>query len=369
MHRDSTIWPGVIRGVLRYGFAAGATSLAVLLTRLLWPALHPGFFELFLAAVVLSAWWAGFGPALFAALLSVGAVDYYFIPPVYAIELSVGNLIRLAVFGGVSLLIVGLIGAERRARERADAVSRAKDRMLAVVSHDLRGPLNAVAGWAHVLRRGVRDATCTRALDVIDRSIEAQRRLIDDLLDMVRMEAGAVRLDRRPVEVAAVVGASVDAIRPTADAKGVALELSVVGGPHVAYVDPVRLEQATGNLLANAVQSTPGQGRIVVTVAEGDRRVVIRVRDSGAGIPAEALGGLLPLLEEAPVRSRRRGEGLGIGLAIARWIVELHGGTLQAASDGPDAGALFTIALPRAVGPGAAREGNRSSVLSRQARW
>jgi signal transduction histidine kinase len=332
--------------LLRYGSAVAATALAWLATALLWPSLEPVSFELFLAAVVLTAWWAGLGPALLATLLSVLVIDYFFVPPVYEINFHPGNALRLLVFAGVSLLIVALTQAERRARARADAASRAKDRMLAVVSHDLRGPLNAVVGWVHVLRRTLKDPGTERALDAIERSADAQRQLIEDLLDFVRIEAGALRIDPRVVDVGEIVRTSVEAVRPAAESKLLALDVSIDGGSHVVWGDPSRLEQATGNLLANAVRFTPENGRVAVRVVGQVGAVTIHVEDSGPGLPPEVLSQLFPPLEAASTRPSGRGEGLGLGLAIARRIVELHGGTIEAGRPDGGGGALFTISLP-----------------------
>ncbi len=337
-----------IRRLFAYGAAVGAAAVALLGTWLVWSLVDPGFFEFFLAAVVVTARWAGLGPALVATVLSVLAIDYYFVPPIGAINFDPGNMIRLVVFSGVSLLVVTLTEAERRARERVDAISRAKDRMLAVVSHDLRGPLDAVVGWAHVLRRTVSDPTAVHALDVIDRNAEAQRQLIEDLLDIVRIETGTLRLEPRTVDVADVVRASVEAIRPAAEAKDVAVTVSLDRGPHLVWADPARLRQATGNLLANALRVTPGRGRVAVTVIGDAGRTRIRVSDSGPGIPRDALARLFTPLELRLVRPSVRGEGLGLGLAIVQRIVELHGGSLEAASEPLHRGAIFTIVLPRA---------------------
>ncbi|HEV8676027.1 MAG TPA: ATP-binding protein [Methylomirabilota bacterium] len=336
----------MMRRLHAYGFAVAATAAALLVTRLLWPKVEPASFELFLVAVVLTAWGAGLGPALVATFLSALVIDYYFVPPIYELNFHPGNAVRLVVFAGVSLLIVGLTQAERRARARADAASRAKDRMLAVVSHDLRGPLNAVVGWVHVLRRTVKDPTTERGLDVIERSAEAQRQLIEDLLDIVRIEAGTLRLEPRVVDLAEVVQASVDAIRPAAESKGVALEVSIEAGSHVVWADPARLQQVTGNLLTNALRFTPERGRVAVQVAGDDGQVSLRVRDSGPGIAPDVLPHLFAPLAQTPARPGARGDGLGLGLAIARRIVELHGGTIEATSPDEDRGAIFTISLP-----------------------
>jgi signal transduction histidine kinase/DNA-binding response OmpR family regulator len=243
-----------------------------------------------------------------------------------------------------------LLDQEQRARAAAEAASRAKDEFLAVLSHELRTPLNAVYGWAHMLRTGgIRGDDLTRALDVIMRNANAQVQLIDDMLDVSRIVTGKMRLDVRAVDLRAVVEAAIDVVRPTADAKGLRLqavldtqELGITG-------DPDRLQQVVWNLLINAVKFSPRGGRIQVHLQRTNSHAEISVSDTGQGIVPEVLPHVFERFRQADSTSTRRHAGLGLGLALVRHLVELHGGTVEAASGGEGQGATFTVKLPIAI--------------------
>jgi signal transduction histidine kinase len=216
------------------------------------------------------------------------------------------------------------------------------------VSHELRTPLTAILGWLRVLRSG-KSERVGRALDVIERSVRVQTKLTEDLLDVSRMVTGRFRLDVGPVDVAAIVRAAVDAIRPDAGAKGVRVELAVHVAPEPIPGDPDRLQQVVSNLLGNAVKFTPEGGLIDVRLDESDAAVRFVVRDTGKGIDPAFRPHIFERFRQADqVASRDKG-GLGLGLAIARHLVELHGGRITAESEGDGKGATFTVVLPRAV--------------------
>jgi signal transduction histidine kinase/DNA-binding response OmpR family regulator len=243
-----------------------------------------------------------------------------------------------------------LLDEEQRARAAAEAASRAKDEFLAVLSHELRTPLNAVYGWAHILRSGdLRGEAVTRALDVIMRNANAQVQLIDDMLDVSRIVTGKMRLDVRAVDLKAVVEAAIDAVRPAADAKE--LRLQVVLDPQAFGItgDPDRLQQVVWNLLINAVKFTARGGRIQVLLQRESSHVEISVSDTGQGIAPDVLPHVFERFQQADSTSTRRHTGLGLGLALVRHLVELHGGTVQAASAGEGQGATFTVKLPIAI--------------------
>jgi|GEM_PF-865572 len=232
----------------------------------------------------------------------------------------------------------------------AQLANQAKDQFLATLSHELRTPINAVYGWARMLRTTPTGADTThRALEAIERNARAQVQLIEDLLDISRIVSGKMRLDVRPVDVAAVVDAALDAIRPAAEAKELRLETVLDPRADAILGDPDRLQQVVWNLLANAVKFTPRRGRIQVTLRRVNSHVEIAVSDTGIGIEAA----LLPLLFERFRQGERGQGGLGIGLALVRHLVELHGGTVSAASEGRGHGATFVVKLPVAI---AARE-------------
>jgi PAS domain S-box-containing protein len=250
---------------------------------------------------------------------------------------------------------VRLLEAERAAREAAEQANRAKDEFLASVSHELRNPLNALVGWVNVLQLPDLEPTQMRsAIDRIGRSAKALTRLIEDLLDVARASTGKLHVETQRVALDSLLSAAIDMVRPAASAKGVALSFAVEGGGHV-MADPERLGQIFWNLLNNAVKFTPAGGRVELTARPSGDDVEIRVTDTGQGIEPE----LLPHVFER-FRQGERGKsagGLGLGLAIAKSLVELHGGRLRAESEGLGRGATFVVTLPQAPEAGAAWTG------------
>jgi signal transduction histidine kinase/ActR/RegA family two-component response regulator len=243
-----------------------------------------------------------------------------------------------------------LYEAERKARGEAEAASRMKDDFLATVSHEIRTPLNAMLGWATMAQsRKPTDPTVAKALDTIERNAKAQAKLIDDILDVSRIVSGKLKLALEAVDVAAVVNAALDVVRPATLAKGVELRADI-GECGFLTADADRLQQVVWNLLINAVRFTPPGGTIEVIAARSDSNVQIVVRDSGAGIPPEHLAHVFERFRQVDSSTTRKHGGLGLGLAIVRHVVELHGGVVTAESGGPDLGATFTVSLPvRAV--------------------
>jgi PAS domain S-box-containing protein len=253
-----------------------------------------------------------------------------------------------------------------RAKRDAEAASRAKEDFLAVLSHELRTPLNAVYGWARMLRSGQLQAEAAeRALDVIVRNANAQVQLIDDLLDMSRIIAGKMRLDVRPVDLEAVIRAAIDAVRPAADSKEIRLQC--VLDPRAVGItgDPDRLQQVVWNLLINAVKFTPRCGRVQVHLQRTNSHIEIVVSDTGQGISEDQLPHLFKRFHQADSTSTRSHTGLGLGLALVRHLVELHGGQVTAHSPGEGQGATFTVELPVAI---AHREKEREARVHPTAR-
>jgi signal transduction histidine kinase/CheY-like chemotaxis protein len=237
-----------------------------------------------------------------------------------------------------------------RAKRDAEAASRAKEDFLAVLSHELRTPLHAVYGWARMLRSGqLEGEAAERALDVIVRNADAQVQLIDDLLDMSRIITGKMRLDVGPVDLEAVIRAAIDAIRPAADSKEIRLQC--VLDPRAVGItgDSDRLQQVVWNLLINAVKFTPKSGRVQVHLQRTNSHVEIVVSDTGQGISKEQLPHLFERFHQADSTSTRPHTGLGLGLALVRHLVELHGGKVTAQSPGEGQGATFIVELPVAI--------------------
>ncbi|HEY7508642.1 MAG TPA: ATP-binding protein [Vicinamibacteria bacterium] len=236
---------------------------------------------------------------------------------------------------------------DQAARAEAEAANRAKDEFLAMISHELRTPLGAILIWSQLLRNEKMDEAGTaRALGMIERSTKTLAKLIDDLLDVSRIIAGKLRLDSRPVQLGPVIDAAVEAAQPDAEAKGLRIDRTLPTETVMVSGDPVRLQQVVGNLLSNAIKFTPEGGRLALVVEATATHARITVTDTGAGIPPEFLPFIFERFRQAETASTRRNKGLGLGLAISRHLVELHGGTIEAASAGEGRGSTFTVTVP-----------------------
>jgi len=244
----------------------------------------------------------------------------------------------------------GLLSSERAARSEAERTSRMKDEFLATLSHELRTPLNAILGWSQILSgEGRNDADVSEGLATIERNARAQTQIIEDLLDMSRIISGKVRLDVQRVDLATVVRAAVETLKPAADAKGVRLQtvLHPQAGP--VSGDPNRLQQIFWNLLNNAVKFTPRGGRVQILLERVNSHFEVSITDTGEGIKPDFLPYVFDRFRQSDASTTRRHGGLGLGLAIVKQLVELHGGTVQAQSPGEGMGATFTISLPLTV--------------------
>ncbi|MEO6600671.1 MAG: response regulator [Polyangiaceae bacterium] len=237
--------------------------------------------------------------------------------------------------------------ATRRAREAADEANRAKDVFLATVSHELRTPLNSILGWARLLSEGTLDAEALkRGLATIQRNAQIQVQLIEDILDTTRVISGKLHLDLASLDLGNIARAAFDVVKPSADAKQLNLELSVQEGSLRLRGDSDRLQQAIGNLLANAVKFTPAGGRVSLEVTKRENAIVACVRDTGKGIAEGFLPHVFDRFRQEDDAATRRHSGLGLGLALVRHIVAAHGGLVNASSAGEGQGAAFTITLP-----------------------
>jgi PAS domain S-box-containing protein len=230
--------------------------------------------------------------------------------------------------------------------QRAEEANRAKDEFLATVSHELRTPLSAILGWTRLLRGGaLSKEKQARALETLDRNARVQARLVEDLLDVSRIVAGETRLEVAPLEMARVVDAALESLRPAAEAKSIQLRLSVDRALVVAG-DADRLQQVIWNLLSNAIKFTPPEGTVEVTLQRAGTHAELRVSDTGQGISEDFLPHLFERFRQADSTPTRSAGGLGLGLSIVRHLVELHGGAVLASSAGRDKGATFTVRLP-----------------------
>lgn len=239
-----------------------------------------------------------------------------------------------------------LLESERTARAEAERASRLKDEFLATLSHELRTPLNAIYGWAQLLSVSAEPADLETGLDAILRNSRAQSQLIDDLLDMSRIISGKVRLDVQSTYPAAIVEAAMESVAPSATAKGIRITTVLDPNAGPVWGDAIRLQQVVWNLLSNAIKFTPKGGKVSVAVERINSHVEITVHDTGIGIARENLGVVFERFRQADSSTTRAYGGLGLGLSIVKQLVELHGGTVVAHSDGEGQGATFIVSLP-----------------------
>jgi PAS domain S-box-containing protein len=243
--------------------------------------------------------------------------------------------------------------AERAAAEKerlyrqAEESSRLKEEFLATISHELRTPLSAILGWARMLRLGqLSDEHAAKALDTIERNARAQAQLVDDLLDVSRIVTGKMRMDVQPADPNMFIDAAVEAVRPAAEAKGVRVQKVIDTAAISIPGDPVRLQQVVWNLLSNAIKFTPRGGRVQIRSERVDSHLEIVVSDTGQGIAPNFLPHVFDRFRQADQKTSRQHGGMGLGLAIVRHLVEMHGGSVRASSEGEEKGATFTVMLP-----------------------
>ena len=251
-------------------------------------------------------------------------------------------------------VVIDITDRKRAEREReqllkeAQAANRSKDEFLAVVSHELRSPLNAILGYTRLLRAGAMDAAeLQETVEIIERNGRMQLQLIEDLLDSARIISGKLKLEVEPVSLTSVLTGALDVVRPAAKAKGIEIrsDLEPLAGQITG--DPNRLQQVVWNLLSNAIKFTPQSGRVELRMEKVDHQVRITVKDTGKGIEPEFLPFVFDRFRQSDSSSARRFGGLGLGLSLVKQLVELHGGTIEAASEGPGCGATFTVTLPQ----------------------
>ncbi|MEO6196203.1 MAG: ATP-binding protein [Thermoanaerobaculia bacterium] len=243
-----------------------------------------------------------------------------------------------------------LLHSEKAARQEAEIASRAKDEFLGLLSHELRNPLNAILGWTRMLSTGRQEESIfNRAVETIDRNAKLQARLIDDMLDVSRIVSGKLRLDAQPLDLTSVIHAAVDTSRPAAEAKEIRIQMVLDFGAGVVLGDPVRMQQVIWNLLSNAIKFTPKQGRVQVQLQRINSHLEITVSDTGPGIEEDFLPYVFDRFRQADSSASKRHGGLGLGLAIVRQLVELHGGTVEGGNRSDQQGAVFTVKLPLMV--------------------
>ena len=258
--------------------------------------------------------------------------------------------IRMAAnLTAVAIENVRLLERESTARASAEESNRLKDEFLATVSHELRTPLTAILGWSRMLQgESLGSDMAARAIETIKRNAKAQAQIIDDILDVSRIITGNLYLELQPIELAPVLESAINVVRPTAEAKGIQIGVDFAPEPAAVPGDINRLQQVFWNLLSNAVKFTPAGGKVMVHLRHVNSKVEVEVTDTGQGITAEFLPFVFDRFRQADSTSTRQHGGLGLGLAIARHLIEIHGGSIQARSGGSGQGASFTVALPLA---------------------
>ena len=241
-----------------------------------------------------------------------------------------------------------LLAREHLARRQAEAAACSRDEFLATLSHELRTPLNAILGWARLIAGGELDpVTIIRAASIIERNARAEVQLIDELLDMSRLVSGTLKLDVRRVELGPLLERALESVRPATRARGIALELDASRAPARITCDAERVQQILWNFLSNAVKFTPRGGVIALRADRSSDGVSIAVRDSGNGIKPEFLPFVFDRFRQQEAATTRTQGGLGIGLAVAKHLAELHGGTVRAESEGEGRGSTFVLTLPQ----------------------
>lgn len=333
--------------VLRYGVAVAALVGTVCGGSLLGPEAGPVLFF----AVVVSAWFGGLGPGLFSVGVLVGLIAVDAITSGEPVR--PGRFLGIAAFGllgvGITLLLEALHSVRRRAERNAEALreaDRRKDEFLAMLGHELRNPLAAIACAVEVLRQSDDAEDREWSDDVIARQSRHLARLIDDLLDVSRITRGKIPMRTEAVEINALVRETVSSACPLIAERRHRVDVGASAGPVYVQADPVRLQQVFVNLLNNAAKYTEAGGRIDVHVHGEKDKVSVTVRDNGVGIPPDQLPRMFNLFEQSDRSLARSEGGLGIGLTLVRLLVELHGGTVTAFSEGQGKGSAFTVTLP-----------------------
>lgn len=322
--------------------------------------------SMIIIAMIASAWYLGLGPGMVLAIILELTLDYFSRPP-FAFKSAVIIFNRMVLFSSVvwfassrrkaekklreqSELLAKSLKSEQLARREAETADRLKDEFLAVVSHELRTPLSAILGWASMLNLGELEEETTRnALRVIERNAKAQAEIIADILDVSRIVSGKLRIESQPIDLAPIVQAAVETLQLAASAKGISLSVAMDDQGGLVSGDSNRLQQIVWNLVSNAIKFTPRNGSTEIRVAQVDSHLDVQVSDNGIGISSEFLPHVFDRFRQADSSTTRTYGGLGLGLAIVRHLVELHGGTVSAESAGEGQGAKFTVRLPLAA--------------------
>ena len=332
--------------VVRYGIAIASVGLALLINLSL-DKLEQLPSVVFLAAVLVSSWYAGLGPGLMATVLSTLALDFFFLPDFYSLDFGPATWVWLVTYVGAAIFINWHHEAQRRLIAALRLQDQRRGEFMTVLAHELRNFLSPVSLTLAVLKsRGTGDAVIEQTCATAERQVRNMTRLINDLLDAARITQGKIKLCLETVDLRVILAQAVAGAQSQIESRGHHLELSLPEGTLLLEGDPARLEQIFLNLLTNAVKYTDPGGRIWLTVERRESRWVVRVRDNGKGLAPEILPHIFDLFAQAEAGSQG---GLGIGLSLVKGLAEMHGGSVEAFSEGPGRGSEFVVSLPAAV--------------------
>jgi signal transduction histidine kinase len=344
--------------VVRYGIAIASVGLALLINQSL-NKLEQIPSVVFLAAVLVSSWYAGLGPGLMATVLSTLALDFFFLPDFYSLDFGPTTWVWLATYVGAAIFINWHHEAQRRLIAALRLQDQRRGEFMTVLAHELRNFLSPVSLTLAVLKsRGTGDAVIEQTCATAERQVRNMTRLINDLLDAARITQGKIKLCPETVDLRVILAQAVAAAQSQIESRGHHLDLSLPEGTLLLEGDPARLEQIFLNLLTNAVKYTDPGGRIWLTVERRENRWLVRVKDNGKGLTPEILPHVFDLFTQAEAGSQG---GLGIGLSLVKGLAEMHGGSVEAFSEGPGWGSEFVVSLPVGASAGGALAGGGPS--------
>ena len=364
---------GPVPELVRYALAAGVFALLIGVSRVSRTVFgfNVDITALIILSMIGSAWYLGRGPGLLVAALLEITLDYFAgWPPRDPVRFAIIAFNRVLLFGSVvwfasarraaegtlkqqHAALEAALAGERQARSEAESANRLKDEFLATVSHELRTPLNTMLGWAAMLNRHDVDRSTLRQASVaIERSARAQTQIVEDLLDTSRLMTRHLRLERQPVDLSAVVADAIETVRGAASGRDVTLDASLEADAMVTG-DAGRLRQVAWNLLGNAIKFSSPRGVVSVVVKRNAGAVELTVRDTGVGIDPEFMPHVFARFRQEDASMTREHGGLGLGLSIVQQLVDLHGGTVTAQSEGRGRGAAFVVRFPAYTGAAA----------------
>lgn len=346
--------------MIRYGIAVASVGLALAINFLLdkfeqihLDQIHPSV--LFLAAVLVSSWYGGLGAGITATVLSTLALDFFFLPTTYSLDFGPATWVWLVTYLGAAFYINWHHETQRRLILALRLQDQRRGEFVTVLAHELRNFLSPVSLTLAVLKsRGSGDAVIGQACATAERQVQNMARLINDLLDAARISQGKIQLRLETVDLRVVIAQAIAGAQAQIESRGHHLETSLPEGALLLEGDPARLEQIFLNLLTNAAKYTDPGGKIWLTVERRDSQWLVRIRDNGQGLAPEILPHVFDLFTQAEAGSQG---GLGIGLNLVKGLVEMHGGSVEALSDGPGRGSEFVVRLPVAVRAGAVGAG------------